>query len=209
MPYCQNCGAEVEGNFCPNCGAQAGAVVSAEPTYVIHENAVVKPRYTLGQIILAGYLGLIFLVMGVSLLLTGYLGGMLDFSGYVGVTLGCAFCLGLAFLCFLPGIRSIRKHSPEGEAGATFKSFLGKSLLFIFAWGVTLMGCCYIIGIFFKVWRLGLWASGPNDDQFTVYVDGKKIPVVRYLDDLPCKSAKRGKYVYKDDNGEFHRPPIK
>ncbi len=209
MPYCQNCGAEIAGNFCPNCGAQAGAVVSAAPTYVIHENAVVKLRYTLGQIVLAGYLGLVFLIAGVSLILTGLLGGMLDFSGLVGVIFGSIFCLFLAFLCFLPGIRSICKHSPKDEVGATLKSFIGKSLLFIVAWGVTLMGCCYIIGIFFKVWRVGLWASGPNDDQFTAYVDGKKVPVFRYLDDLPSKSAKRGKYVYKDDNGEFHRPPVK
>ncbi len=209
MPYCQNCGAEVEGNFCPNCGAQAGAVVSAAPTYVIHENAVVKPRYTLGQIILAGYLGLTFIVMSIAVLLGGYLSGMLDAKGYLGVTLGGIFCLFLAFLCFLPGIRSICKHSPKNEVGATLKSFIGKSLLFIVAWGVTLMGCCYIIGIFFKVWRLGLWASGPNYYQYTAYVDGKKIPVARYYDDLPSNNTKRGKYVFKDNNGEFHRPPVK
>lgn len=208
MPYCQNCGAEVAGNFCPNCGAQAGTVTPAEPMPIIHKDVDVKPRYTTGSLAIAGWLGLSCLIMTLVFFIYGVLiveGTFGDKMMFVVSTLVCA---GLTYLCYLPGISTIRKRSPEGEVMSTFWSFFGKSFLIIFAWGITLAGCVYIVGIFFKVWRFGLWASRPNDDQYTAFVDGKKIPVTRYYDDLPDYGA-RGEWVYRDDNGEFYRPPVK
>ena len=80
MPYCQNCGAEISGNFCPNCGAQSGSVATPLPKLVIHENAVVKPRYSTGALVLAGYLGFIFLMTFLIIFITFtvyFLGGTL------------------------------------------------------------------------------------------------------------------------------------
>lgn len=211
MPYCQNCGAEVAGNFCPNCGAQAGTVTPSEPMPIIHKDADVKPRYSTFAIAIAGYAGLGFLVGALGTLgygITSIFDPTLDAGAkFAYLLLGSCF-LGLAYLSYLPGIKSIRKRSPEGMAMSTFWSFFVKSILCIFAWGVTIAGCFYIIGIFFKVWRFGLWASRPNDDQYTAFVDGKKIPVTRYPDVLPDYGP-RGDWVYQDENGEFYRPPVK
>lgn len=215
MPYCQNCGAEVNGNFCPNCGTPNGyaAPVVAIPTIptmpmpVIHKDAVIKPRYNTISIVVAGWMGLACLIMTLVFFIYGVLvlGGTA--GEMLGFTIASLVCAGLTFLCYLPGIYTIRKYSPEGTALATFWSFFVKSLLFFFAWGVTMAGCVYIVGIFFKVWRFGLWASRPNDDQYTAIVDGRKIPVTRYYDDLPDYGA-RGTWVYRDDNNEFYRPAL-
>ncbi|MBR7122991.1 MAG: zinc ribbon domain-containing protein [Oscillospiraceae bacterium] len=208
MPYCQNCGTEVAGNFCPNCGAQTGTVTPPLPQLIIHENAVVKPRYTTGALLLAGWLGLGLLIGTLTFFIYGVLIAPGSFGDKLGMLIACLITGFLTYLCYLPGIRSIRKTAPKGEFFSTFKSFFLKSLIFIFAWGVTIAGCVYIIGIFFKVWRFGQWASRPNDDQYTAFVDGEKIPVTRYYDDLPDYGA-RGDWVYRADNGEFYRPPVK
>lgn len=208
MPYCQNCGAEVAGNFCPNCGAQTGTVTPAAPQLIIHKDVEVRPRYNAVSLVIAGWMGLACLIMTLVFLIYGVFIVEVNFGEKIGFVIATLVCAGLAYLCYLPGIRSIRKTAPEGEFLSTFKSFFGKSLIIIFAWGVTLAGCVYIIGIFFKVWRFGLWASRPNDDQYTAFVDGKKIPVTRYYDDLPDYGA-RGDWVYRDDNGEFYRPVIR
>ncbi len=208
MPYCQNCGAEVAGNFCPNCGTQAGAPAATIPQLIIHENVEVKPRYGVGAIILAGWLGLAMLIATLAFFIYGVLIVEGSFGDKIGMVIATAFCAVFTYLCYLPGIKSIRRTAPEGEFMDTLKSFFVKSLLFFFAWGVTLAGCVYIFGIFFKVWRFGLWASRPNDDQYTAFVNGKKISVTRYYDDLPDYGA-RGDWVYRDENGEFYRPPVK
>ena len=209
MPYCQNCGAEVAGNFCPNCGAQAGTVTPAEPMPIIHKDVDVKPRYNTVSLAIAGWLGFSCLIMTlVFIILGGVITAEATFSETMAFWVATLICAGLTYLCYLPGINTIRKYSPEGEVMSTFWSFFGKSFLIIFAWGVTLAGCVYIVGIFFKVWRFGLWASRPNDDQYTAFVDGKKIPVTRYYDDLPGYGP-RGQWVYMDNNGEFYRPPVK
>lgn len=205
MPYCQNCGTEVTGNFCPNCGTETGTVTPPFPQLIIHENAVVKPRYGTGSLLLAGWLGLGLLIGTLAFFIYGVLIAPGSFGDKLGMLVGCLITGFLTYLCYLPGIRSIRKTAPKGEF---FKSFFLKSLVFIFAWGVTFAGCVYIIGIFFKVWRFGLWASHPNNDQYTAFVDGEKIPVTRYYDDLSDYGA-RGDWVYRADNGEFYRPPVK
>ena len=60
--FCQKCGTEVTGAFCPNCGTAAGAAGVSEDQIIVHENAIVKPRYKTSHIVLAGYLGLTFLI---------------------------------------------------------------------------------------------------------------------------------------------------
>jgi len=135
-------------------------------------------------------------------------GGMETGLKKFGAMVGDVCVLAIAFLCYLPGIHSIRKRSPEGMAMRTFWSFFRKTLLFVVCWFVAIAGCVYIIGLFLRSWRLGLWVSKPNDNEYTAFVDGKKIPVVRYYDDLSDYGA-RGKYIYQDANGEFYRPPVK
>lgn len=211
MPYCQNCGAEVAGNFCPNCGAHAGTVTPAAPQLVVHENVVVKPRYSTVALVIAGYMGFIFLLAAVFVVIGAivmFANPDISFSEKFVFPICALLTFAMAFVFYLPGIKSIRKYSPERMAMDAFKSFFWKSVGFVFLWGVTIAGCVYLIGIPLKVWRLGLWTSRPNDDHYTALVDGKKIPVTRYYDDLPYRGAK-GKWIYRDDNGEFYRPPVK
>jgi hypothetical protein len=207
MPYCQKCGAEISGNFCPRCGAQAGYAASSTPGLIIHENAVVKPRYNPFSMVIAGWIGLCCLVLTLVFFI-GSFTCLPDFGEMMKCLFASLFGAGLTFLCYLPGISTIFKRSPKGTAISTFLTFFGKSLIFIIAWGITLAGCVYIIGIPFKIWRLGLWVSLPNDNQYTAFVDGKKISVTRLVDDLPDFGA-RGKWVYQDRNGEFYRPPVR
>lgn len=211
MPYCQNCGAEAAGNFCPNCGAQTGTAAPAAPQLIIHENVDIKPRYSVGAMVLAGYLGFVFLITAVIMLICGVV-FLFNFEFSFGEKLifpiAAAALFGVAYLLYLPGIKSIRNNSPEELVGETLWSFFRKSLVFIFVWGVTMAGCVYIIGLFFKVWRLGLWASCPNADQYTAFVNGEKIPVTRYIDDIPYGGG-RSKYIYQDANGEFYRPAVR
>ena len=211
MPYCQNCGTEVNGNFCPNCGVQTGSVAVTAPHLFIHEDVKVEPRYSTGALVLAGYLGFGFLMTSLITFIVFtvfFLRGTSNFGEWLAAMAGTVCILAVAFLCYLPGIISIRKHSPEGMAMRTFWSFFRKTLLFIVCWGIAIAGCFYIIGLFLKSWRLGLWVSKPNDNEYTAFVDGKKIPVVRYYDDLSDYGAS-GKYIYRDANGEFYRPPVK
>lgn len=211
MPYCQNCGAEVAGNFCQNCGAQVGSVVHTAPQFVIHKDANVKPIFSTVHLVIAGYLGCIFLITTLVMLGVGVAFSFnSEFSSAERLIFPIIsiFLLGITFLLYLPGIKSIRKRAPEGKALKAFGSFFVKSLLFIFAWGVSFAGCCFILGIIFRVWRFGMWAACPNANQYVVLVDGKKIPVTRYYDDLSGYGA-RGKYIYQDKNGEFYRPPVK
>lgn len=203
MPYCQNCGSETNGNFCPNCGTQTGTFVVSAPQFILHKDADVKPRYSIGAIILAGWLGL-----GVTLLTLVGLSSLNSISDFLNSFSSFVFCIVLLVLCYLPGIISIRKRSPEGMFAKTFFSFWIRSVLFIFFWGVAIAGCAYIVGIFCKSWRLGLWVSRPGPTEYTVFVDGEKIPVVRLYDNLPDYGP-RGEYVYQDANGEFYRPPVR
>lgn len=211
MPYCQNCGAEVAGNFCPNCGAQAGSVAQTAPQFIIHKDANVKPIFSTLHLVIAGYLGNIFLITTLVMLGVGIAFAFnpeYTFAEKLIFPVLGVILVGITYLLYLPGIKSIRKYAPEGEAMKAFRSFFAKSVLFIFAWGVTMAGCLYIIGLFFKVWRFGMWAACPNANQYVVIVDGEKIPVTRYYDDLSGYGA-RGKYIFMDENGEYYRPPIK
>ena len=208
MPYCQNCGSETNGNFCPNCGTQTGTFVVSAPQFILHKDADVKPRYSIGAIILAGWLGLgvtLLTLVGLSSLFTETFNSISDFLSSFS---SFVFCIVLLVLCYLPGIISIRKRSPEGMFAKTFFSFWIRSVLFIFFWGIAIAGCAYIVGIFCKSWRLGLWVSRPGPTEYTVFVDGEKIPVVRLYDNLPDYGP-RGEYVYQDANGEFYRPPVR
>ena len=211
MPYCQNCGTELTGSFCPNCGTQAGVHTSYNRGPIIHENADVKPRYGAGAMVLAGYLGFIFLMTALIVFIVftiNFLGGTLTFGEYFGALVGSVCVFAIAYLFYLPGIRSIRKRSPKGTAMKTFRSFFGKSLLFVLAWGITFMGCVYLFGIFFKVWRLGLWATRPNPDEYTAFVDGKKIAVIKCVDKTVYSDGVV-RYIYKDANGEIYRPAFR
>ncbi len=212
MPYCQHCGTEVTGNFCSHCGTQVGAAAPATPRFIIHENAVVKPRYSTLSLIIAGYLGFTTLLASILAVVGGiYIYTAtpdITFENVLSMLIALLISFAMAYLFYLPGIHSIRKYSPKGMARDAFKSFFWKSVGFVFLWGVSFAGCVYLVGIPLKVWRLGLWTSRPNDDHYTAIVDGKKIPVVRYFDDLPCR-GKRGKWVYQDEKGEFYRPPVK
>ena len=209
MPYRQNCGSETNGNFCPNCGTQTGTFVVSAPQFILHKDADVKPRYSTGAIVLAGYLGL-----GCFLATLLFLGVVLNAptsmksSDILVVLFVTLLLLTITILSYLPGFISIRKRSPEGMFAKTFFSFWIRSVLFIFFWGIAIAGCAYIVGIFCKSWRLGLWVSRPSPTEYTVFVDGEKIPVVRLYDNLPDYGP-RGEYVYQDANGEFYRPPVR
>jgi hypothetical protein len=137
--------------------------------------------------------------------------GMLIVGGttadMISFAVATAVCAGLTFLAYLPGISTILKRTPKGEVARTLGSFFVKSLLFFFAWGISVAFTLYLFGILFKVWRFGLWASRPNNNQYTAFVDGKKIAVTRYYDDLPDYGP-RGTWVYMDANGEYYRPAV-
>ena len=147
MPYCQNCGSETNGNFCPNCGTQTGTFVVSAPQFILHKDADVKPRYSTGAIVLAGYLGLSSFLA--TLLCLGVVFNAptstksSDILVFLFVTL---FPLTITILCFLPGIISIRKRSPEGMFAKTLTSFLIKSFLFGICWSIAIVGSMFIIG---------------------------------------------------------------
>lgn len=205
MPYCQNCGTEVTGNFCPNCGTESG---SRTPDLIIHKNVDVKARYNVGVILLAGWLGwagiyMMFLPL-IGLSVIGSDPSAEEVAIYLGVFL---FGVVWTVLCYLPGINMIRKRTPKELVGKTIRSFIIRSLLFIICWGISIAGVFYIIGIFLKSWRLGLWASRPKFEEYTAFYNGEMIPVTKYYDDLPDYGPK-GEYVYMDANGVFYRPPV-
>lgn len=215
--FCQKCGTEVTGAFCPNCGTAAGAAGVSEDQIIVHENAIVKPRYKTSHIVLAGYLGLTFLIttlvaVGMFVVFFFKLFELGFTSGGIGMLLGAAIgaavCGFLTFLCYNPGLKSIRQNTPKEEIKQTTKSFFIKSLIFIITWGFTLAGCVYIIGLFFKVWRVGLAVSRPKDNEYTAFVNGKKIPVFRIID-LEFSNHETTRYLYVDDNGEYYRPALR
>ena len=205
MPYCQNCGTEVTGRFCPNCGAEGGNLT---PEFVIHKNVEIKPRYNVGVTLLAGWLGWVGIYMIFLPLIALSVIGSNPSAEAVAIYLG-VFLLGVVWtvLCYLPGINMIRKRTPKELVGKTIRSFIIRSLLFLICWGISLAGVFYIIGIFLKSWRLGLWASRPKFEEYTAFYNGEMIPVTKYYDDLPDYGPK-GEYVYMDANGVFYRPPV-
>ena len=208
MPYCQNCGTEVKGNFCPNCGAEGG---NLQPEFVIRKNVEVKPRYNFGVLLLAGWpgwvgLGLIFAALACFSIIGTDPEGISAVGVYLGMALAGAV---ITVLCYLPGINMIRKRTPKELVFKTCVSFVIRSLLLIFCWGVSIAGVVYIIGIFLKSWRLGLWASRPKFEEYTAFYNGQMIPVTKYYDDLPMEYGPKGEYIYMDDNGVFYRPPVK
>lgn len=104
-------------------------MVSA-PLFILHKDADVKPRYSIGAIILAGWLGLgvtLLTLVGLSSLFTETFNSISDFLSSFS---SFVFCIVLLVLCYLPGIISIRKRSPEGMFAKTFFSFWIRSVLF-------------------------------------------------------------------------------
>lgn len=212
--YCVNCGTEVPGKFCPNCGTPVNATLQPAPqpqvdAPIIHENATVKGRYNAGVLFLAAYLGIVFLIMFVAF----FVGMLVNFSdilqnnelfSFIGTLL---LCLGMLFLCYLPGIRMICKRSPKGTVSKTLVSFVFKSIWFPFAWAITIMGCSFLVGIILRVWRVGLSASRPKDTEYTAFVDGEKIAVTRLID-TEYSTFDKIRYIYVDQNGEFYRPSL-
>ena len=175
---------------------------------MIHKNEEIKPRYNVGVTLLAGWLGwagiyMMFLPL-IGLSVIGSNPSAEEVAIYLGV-----FLLGVVWtvLCYLPGINMIRKRTPKELVGKTIRSFIIRSLLFIICWGISSAGVFYIIGIFLKSWRLGLWASRPKFEEYTAFYNGEMIPVTKYYDDLPDYGPK-GEYVYMDANGVFYRPPV-
>lgn len=206
MSYCQNCGAEVHGNFCPNCGTQVGTPGRVSQRVIIHENSDVKPLFSLGHMILAGYLGVGFMG-GAFIWLALMLPEMSTFTPFEQMLagIGALFFLGMAILSYLPAIKAICQRAPEGKVMKYLGSFFVKSVLFLFSWCLTIALCVYIIGIFFRVWRFGMWTTYPAANQYVVFKDGKKIPVTRYEDNLIGYGANTD-YIYQDANGVYYRP---
>lgn len=215
MKTCPNCYTVAETTYCPNCGTlmNANAQPSAQPYVnapVVHENAIVKGRYNAGVLLLAGYLGLVFLIVFVAMLVYMVLGigegiSVGDFFALAGSSL---LCLGMFLLCCLPGILMIRKRSPKGTAVKTFISFLIKSVFFLIGWCVTLVACCFIMGLILRAWRIGLAVSKPKDTEYTAFVDGEKIAVTRLID-KEYSTIDQIRYIYVDQNGEFYRPALR
>ena len=207
MARCQNCGAEVSGSYCPNCGFFGPGNYDYDLT--ILKNVDVKPRYTFWTILLAGWLGW----GGIFTTLIGGIYGLTMLSEDITSTLMCLpfvlIGLGIIALAYLPGIKMIRKRTPKELVKKTTKSFVIRALTFMFCWGVSLAGVFYIIGIFLKSWRLGLWASRPKWEEYTAFYNGRMIPVTKYEDDLPLEYGPKGEYIYMDADGVFYRPPVK
>ena len=106
MYYCQDCGTPVPGNYCPNCGTPVGTYTPAAPRYRIYQDVEVKPRYSTGALILAGYLGFTFLLAAIFVVI-----GAIYMFTLPDITAGeklifpiCAlFTFFIAFLLYLPG----------------------------------------------------------------------------------------------------------
>ncbi len=203
MPYCQHCGAEVTGHFCANCGAQLGSVARAGgANHVIHRNTDVKPIFGTGSIIVASYFGLPCLVVATIFAYILFKDYYFEFTSTEKLLalLFPLFYVGIAFLAYLPGLKRIRKRAPKGAAKAALRTFLIKSTFCLFFWAITLVGCVYLIGIPFKIWRIGIWASYPNADQYVAFVDGKKIQVTTEYDEF------YEGVLYQDPKGVYYRP---
>ena len=205
MPQCQHCGAEINGNFCANCGAQLGSVQrTGYSKYVIHRNVDVKPIFGTGSIIVASYFGVPFIVIAAILAYIMFKDYYYEFTT-TEKFLGLLFplcCLTISFLGYLPGLKRIIKRAPKGAAKAALKTFLLKSTCCLFFWAITVTGCVYLVGIPFKIWRIGIWASYPNNDQYVAFVDGKKIQVTTDNDEY------YEGVLYQDKNGAYYRPVI-
>lgn len=220
MPYCQNCGAEVTGNFCPNCGTQAGVYNRPQENVYgnVYENAKIVPRYSAVHCVLAGWPG--FTLIWTTLVMLGVcVAFIVKFSqenlwgdplAQTLVPIWGIVSIGLIFVTYLffrPGLKSIRKYTPKEAVGKTTRSFLLRSFLFILCLGLTLMGCVYIIGIFLRVWRLVTWATTPRVDEYTAIVNGENIAVVKYIDPTLYGDGQI-RYIYKDKDSNVYRPPL-
>jgi len=210
MAYCQKCGAELSNGICPKCGLPADTVTIQTNLPVIHENACVKPRYNFWTLLLAGYPGMAFIV-GLVIIIGFSIGDFkrgnhdMSFSSILSDVLIDLFVIVMAALCYLPGILMIRKRSPEGTVLKTTFSFIGKTIVFLLSWIVTLLGIFTVVGFFFSVWRIGLWASRPKWNDYTAFVGDEKIGVVKLADPFAYGSS-AARYIYVDANGEYYRP---
>lgn len=208
MSICKYCGTKINGNYCSNCGSKSDSFTNSnaytsfgyQPS--TPKNVKIKPRYGTGSLLLAGYFGSSFLGSAILTLIgftIYYLNGSIDYAEYQLMLSGCLLLSAISLIFYLPGIISITARSPKRTLLKTFGSFVLKSLLFIICWGITLLGCLTLVGLFLGVWRLGLWASCPNKNEYTAFINGKKIAVTRSGDS-------RNNYIYQDANGEYYYP---
>jgi hypothetical protein len=205
--FCSNCGNELAGNFCANCGTVANGQAPAQHEiggHKVHEHADVKARYTTSTQLLAGILGffpVLVLLLGVGGLFTG------SFKDFLISISAIAFCFALFFLTCLPGILMIRKRAPEGMVIKTCIRFMLKAAVCFWACILSIMACCFIIGIVLGAWRLGTSTLKCSAKDYTAFVDGKKISVTR-IEDPEFSTLDQTRYIYIAENGELYRPSI-
>ncbi len=222
MSYCQKCGTQFDSNFCPNCGATANS--PSAPTgnlplgtlrpspyegRTIVEDAVVKGRYHAGHMVLA-YPGLVCIAVALIFFVV-FLGEL--FSGDISaldLKLGPSYTIGMLLasaVFMLAPVIHIFKNSPSGTKFKTLIAFVFKSIIFLAAWIVSLAFCCYIIGLFFGAWRIGLAASKPGRTHYTAFINNEKVGVERKVDH-EYSTPDNVFYIYEDANGILYRPPL-
>ncbi len=205
MSYCQTCGNEVSGNFCQNCGAAINITPSFSAKEIVKENTTIKARYKAVHVILAAYFGFFGLivafisVMGVFVAL-----GAGSFGATIGMILSICFGLSITFLAYRPGMRSIRKNTPEEELSKVRKCFIKKTIIALPALAVSIMGCAFIVGILLGAWRIAVKACSPRPIDYTAFVDDKKITVIRTVDST-FSSYDNIRYIYIDREGNRYR----
>ncbi len=210
--FCTNCGSELTGNFCANCGTLANEQTSPQHEiggHKIHENATVKARYSTFTQILAGGLGFFPVLLGVMIALSmaNMLSKKFSFVGLLELVAGMALFFGLFFLACLPGILMIRKRAPEGTVFKTCASFMIKAALCGFAWLLSIVGCCFIVGIVLGAWGLGMATIKCGDSDYTVFEGNEKIAVTR-MEDPEFSTFDHPRYIYVDEKGELYRPRL-
>ncbi len=210
--FCSNCGSELAGNFCANCGTVANGQAPLQHEiggHKVHEHAEVKARYTTSTQLLAGILGSAPAACAVMLPLIGVvlLFAEGSFISFLFSLLAAAFFFALFFLTCLPGILMIRKRAPEGMVLKTCIRFMLKAAVCYLACCLSIMACCFIIGILLGAWRLGTSTLKCSAKDYTAFVDGKKISVTR-IEDPEFSTPDQTRYIYIAENGDLYRPSI-
>ncbi len=215
MSYCQNCGAEVSGNFCPNCGSGINSANASNNIPLFHgkpvrENTTVKSCYKVFHVVLGaimfmygGFIGALtigtyfsFLVSdGFSILITAFCGVLVAMSGL------------FLFIGYFPGIRYIRKNTPKEDVGKTIKTFVFKTVIGMPSFAVSFVGCAFIVGIILRVWRIAGKTFSPKPCNYTAFVDGEMISVTRMVD-TEFSSYDEIRYIYMDCEGNLYREPM-
>lgn len=213
MAFCKNCGAQVDGSFCTNCGTPVEAAANA-PQAVLNNNVDVRARYTTKMQAMAGigfylfFFGIsqVFCALGYVLMGIAAQSGVMLLNAPLYAVFG-AVLVGGGILLYRPGLKSIRANTPEHLYKKTRKTFMLRSVLFIFAWSVSIMFCMFILGIIFGAWNIGIAATRPKEDNYTAFFNGQMIPVTK-TEDWMFSSPNGTRYIFVDENGVFYRPPL-